>query len=83
MTTLELEEYAGERRNAGRMFGGLRAAIAAVKHWHAKRQTLARLSKLDDYLLRDVGIDPAELYDAVHGEHTSLWEKPHLRPDIR
>lgn len=83
MTTLELEEYAVERRNAGRVLGGLRAAIAAVGHWHRKRQTLARLSKLDDYLLRDVGIDPAELYDAMYGEHTSLWQKPHLRPDIR
>jgi uncharacterized protein YjiS (DUF1127 family) len=83
MTTLELQEYAGERRNVGRIFGGLRAVVAAAKQWYARRQTLARLSKLDDYLLRDVGIDPAELYDSVHGEHTSLWEKPHLRPDIR
>lgn len=82
MTTIELQEYAGERRDAGRMFDRLRAAVAAAKYWHAKRQTLARLSKLDDYLLRDVGIDPADLY-AVHGEHTSLWEKPHLRPDVR
>jgi uncharacterized protein YjiS (DUF1127 family) len=83
MTTLELQEYAGERRNLGRMLDGLRAVVAAVQYWHAKRQTLARLSQLDDRLLTDVGIDPAELYDAVHGEHTSLWEKPHLRPDIR
>ena len=83
MTTLEVQEFAGERRNAGRMFDGLMAAVAAVKQWNARRQTLARLSKLDDYLLLDVGIDPADLYDAVHGEHTSLWEKPHLRPDVR
>ena len=83
MTTLELQEFAGERRSASRLFDGLRSAIAAVKHWHAKRQTLARLSQLHDYLLLDVGIDPADLYDAVHGEHTSLWEKPHRRPDIR
>lgn len=83
MTTLELRDFADERPSTNGFLGGIRRALASANDWYVRRQTLARLARLSDRQLRDVGFDPAEVYDAVNGQHTSLWEKPHNRPDIR
>ena len=83
MTTLELQDFADERPGANGFLSGIRRVLASVKGWYVRRQTLARLSQLSDRQLRDVGFDPSEIYDAVNGQHASLWEKPHNRPDVR
>jgi uncharacterized protein YjiS (DUF1127 family) len=83
MTTLEFQEFADERPGTNRFLNGLRNGFASVKRWHGRRRTLARLSRLSERQLRDVGLEPSEIYDAINGQHASLWEKPHSRPDIR
>jgi uncharacterized protein YjiS (DUF1127 family) len=83
MTTLELRDFADERPNTNGALGGIRRVLASVKDWYVRRQTLARLSQLSDRQLIDVGFDPSQVYDAVNGQHASLWEKPHNRPDLR
>jgi uncharacterized protein YjiS (DUF1127 family) len=87
MTTLELQEFADERPGTNGFLSCLLRVFASVKRWHGRRQTLARLSRLDERLLRDVGFEPgfepSHVYHALNGQHASLWEKPHSRPDIR
>jgi uncharacterized protein YjiS (DUF1127 family) len=83
MTTLELQDFADQRPGTNGSLSGIRRVLASMKAWYDKRRTLARLSQLSDRQLKDVGFDPSEIYDAVNGQHTSLWEKPHSRPDIR
>jgi uncharacterized protein YjiS (DUF1127 family) len=38
--------------------------------WRRQRRLFARLSRLGDHLIRDVGFDP----DEVHGAMASPWE---------
>jgi uncharacterized protein YjiS (DUF1127 family) len=83
MTTLEFQEFADERPDTNGFFNGLLGVFAPVKRWHGRRRTLARLSRLSERQLRDVGLEPSEIYDALNGQHASLWQKPHSRPDIR
>ena len=83
MTTLELHELAHERPGTDGFRGDLLRAFASLKRWYGRRQTLARLSRLGERQLRDVGLEPSDVYGARNGQHASLWEKPHIRPDIR
>lgn len=83
MTTLELQEFADELPGTNGFRGGLLRVFASVKRWRGRRQTLARLSRLSERQLRDVGLEPSDVYDSPDGQHASLWEKPHSRPDIR
>ena len=78
MATLDLQGFAGE---APGLRGRLFRVLASVGRWHAQRQTTAQLSRLSGRQLRDVGIEP--IHGALDGQHASLWEKPHSRPDIR
>jgi uncharacterized protein YjiS (DUF1127 family) len=85
MTTLELQEFADERPGTNGFFG-LRHILASIKLWYDRRQTLARLSQLDEHQLRDVGFDPADVHDALNGEDALLWEKwekLHGEPETR
>ena len=83
MTTLELLGLANGRPMTKSFLTGLVRIAASVKRWRERRQTLARLSRLSDRQLRDAGLEPSEIYDALNGQHASLWQKPHIRPDIR
>jgi uncharacterized protein YjiS (DUF1127 family) len=83
VTTLELQEFADERPGTNGFLSGLLRVFASVRRWRAQRLTQARLSQLSERQLKDVGFEPADVYDALNGQHASLWEKPHIRPDIR
>lgn len=77
------QELAHERPGTNGFRGGLIRVFASVKRWHGRRQTRARLSRLSERQLRDVGLEPSDVYGALNGQHPSLWENPHSRPDIR
>lgn len=83
MAALEFEDVAGGQRETGRFREGLLRAFAPMKRWYDRRRTLARLSQLSERQLRDVGQDPDEVFSATNGRPAPLWEKPHIRPDIR
>ena len=83
MTTLELLRLADGRPMTKTFLTGLLRLAASAKRWRDRRHTLARLSQLSDRQVRDAGFEPSEIYDALNGQHASLWQKPHIRPDIR
>lgn len=76
MATLDLgdEPLAGRGSNVPAR-SGLRKLLAALRRRHDQRRTLARISSLDQHLLRDVGFDPDDVRDALEGEKSALWEK--------
>jgi uncharacterized protein YjiS (DUF1127 family) len=79
MTTIELEEFAAERPDSSRFVGGLQNMFAAAKRWRERRRTRALLARLSERQLRDLGIEPAEVYD-FSSSYAALWEKAHTRP---
>ena len=58
MSKSENEYLAGALPDCGVPPGWFWAIVAALGRWRDRRRTIAQLSDLDDYLLRDVGVDP-------------------------
>ena len=73
MTTCELQSKS-EAANHGPSTSWLETTLAAVRLWHDRRKALAWLSNLDDYLLRDLGVDPEDVRLALDGRKTRLWD---------
>lgn len=46
-----------------------------------ERQTIHELSRLDAHLLRDMGIEPQDVYDALTGRTRSILMSPLRRAD--
>ena len=42
-------------------------AVAAVRAWRARRASIDELSRLNDHLLKDIGIDRSEIRAVVNG----------------
>lgn len=52
--------------------------------WRRRRQariTLGELHRMDAYLLRDMGIEPQDVIDALEGRNSSLLFNPVRKPD--
>lgn len=62
-----LEEFAGEHPTSG-FRGEVFRAFVCVKRWRDRRRTLARLSRLSERQLRDVGFDSADTCDSLNGQ---------------
>jgi uncharacterized protein YjiS (DUF1127 family) len=58
MSKTENEYLAGTLPDCGVPPGWFWTMVAALGRWRDRRRTIAQLSDLDDYLLRDVGVDP-------------------------
>jgi uncharacterized protein YjiS (DUF1127 family) len=59
---------------------GLLAGILRPFRWLARRRaeraTLISLAEMDAYMLRDIGIEPHDVYDALEGRNRSLLFHP-------
>lgn len=73
MTTFELDRREPKSAAVRPAAGWFAAALAAARRWHERRRTLAQLSELDDYLLRDLGIDPEDLRQARAGKPVVIF----------
>ncbi len=57
-------------------------AVGAVRGWHARNASIRGLSRLDDHLLKDIGIDRSEIRAVVNGMLSRPPTRGH-RPALR
>jgi uncharacterized protein YjiS (DUF1127 family) len=78
MTTMDLDELAiGDvTARAPKFWTRVSAFFARRKERKLQRLTIYELSRLDPHLLRDIGIDMADIEAATLGRHLSVWLNP-------
>ena len=75
MATYELHEITDDYRPMPGLLGSVRRLVAALAQRYRRRDTVERLSRLDAFLLADIGVDPCDLADARNGDDEALWAK--------
>ena len=77
MTTMVFHQQPAARRGShARLRAAFAAYLGARRRRREERVTLTELSGFDKRRLRDLGIDPLDLYDAMHGRRqaSALFE---------
>ncbi len=57
-------------------------AVGAVRTWHARNAAIGELSRLNDHLLKDIGIHRSEIRAVVNGMLSRPQAREH-RPALR
>jgi uncharacterized protein YjiS (DUF1127 family) len=78
MTTYDLVLEQPATKPAG-FLGPLKQMWANFQRRRKERATLIELSHLDSRLLRDVGLEPMDVYNALHGSRPSSLFSPWRR----
>jgi uncharacterized protein YjiS (DUF1127 family) len=81
MTTIDLYEPIPERR--GRhpaLIAGIKRLWTSMQKRGARRRSIIELSRMDARLLRDMGIEPLDVTDALSGKRRSVWLNPMRKP---
>jgi uncharacterized protein YjiS (DUF1127 family) len=79
MTTLESDDLLALPEKKANLLTRIYRAIARHRAWHARQQALIQLSHYDAHMLRDMGIDPADVDDALNRRSMSPLFYP-IRP---
>jgi len=79
MTTIDIED--GFTQTVTRPIGPIRRWIAAWRKRRIQRIALTELSTMDSYLLRDMGIEPQDVMDALRSRDSSLLFNPVRKHD--
>jgi uncharacterized protein YjiS (DUF1127 family) len=58
------------------IFGRLNQAWANFRHRRKAAATVLELSRMDEYLLRDIGIEPQDVHDALENRRLTLLFNP-------
>jgi uncharacterized protein YjiS (DUF1127 family) len=75
MTTYDLHHVTDDRRMFPDVVAGFTRLIATLKRHHRRRITLRSIAHLDALQLQDIGLDPADVADAMDGDGEVLWSK--------
>ena len=75
MTTLELYEIAADKSRQGSVVGSLLQLAVRLATWRARHQTIVKLASLDAYQLADIGLERADVEDALDGDARRLWAR--------
>ena len=82
VTTIDLDESPlAIRHNTDAGF--IRRLLRRLVQRHRERATLLGLSRMQPHLLRDVGIEPGDIFDALDGKRSSVLFNPMRKPDHR
>jgi uncharacterized protein YjiS (DUF1127 family) len=82
MTTIDLDERPlAIRHNADAGF--IRRLLRRWGERRKERATLHGLSRMQPYLLRDMGIEPGDIFDALDGKRSSVLFNPMRKPEHR
>lgn len=57
--------------------------VAALGKQRTRKKAIEKLSTLDEHLLRDIGLDPQDLRDAMENRRSSLLFSPYRAPHER
>ena len=78
MTTIDLEDRAALSRPETPALAGLRIWLERLRKRREQRLTLEHLSRMDPYLLRDMGLEIDDVEEALRaGPHSVLLEPMH------
>lgn len=80
MTTIDLDE---SRIRHNTDAGFIRRLLRRWAERHRERATLTGLSRMQPHLLRDMGIEPGDIFDALDGKRSSVLFNPMRKPDHR
>lgn len=83
MTTVELNAPLPELKRANVDAGFIRRLFRRWRERRAERTTLVELAGMQTYLLRDMGIEPGDIFDALDGKRSSVLFDPPRRPEHR
>lgn len=78
MTTIDIGRAASASPEV-RSYGLLARILGVFRRMAERRQeraTLIELVRMDPYMLRDIGIEPRDVYDALDGRKSSLLFNP-------
>lgn len=82
MTTIDLDERPlAIRHNTDPGF--IRRLLRRWVQRKKERDTLFGLSRMQPYLLRDMGIEPGDIFDALDGKRSSVLFNPMRKPGHR
>lgn len=76
MTTIELNEPLPEVARSNTDAGFIRRLFRRWRERREERATLLELSRMQAHLLRDMGIEPGDVYDALDGNRSSVLFNP-------
>ena len=81
MTTLDFSSSDAAPTKRASIFAGLKAMWLRFKQRRKTARAIHELSQLDARLLRDMGIEPLDVYDALNGRNRSLLFNPMRRSE--
>lgn len=80
MTTIDIIESRSQPTGLQRLFQAVAARLEASRLQRARRRALIHLSHYDAHMLRDMGLDPGDIEDALGSRSMSLLFYP-IRPN--
>ena len=83
MTAVELNAPLHDVQRANVDAGFIRRLFRRWRARRAERATLTGLSRMQPYLLRDMGIEPGDIFDALDGKRSSVLFDPLRIPEHR
>lgn len=82
MTTIDLNESPLVTRHDTDA-GFIRRLLGRWLQRRRERATLIGLMRMEPHLLRDMGIEPGDIFDALDGKRSSVLFNPVRKPDHR
>jgi uncharacterized protein YjiS (DUF1127 family) len=76
MTTIDYNDVPAALPERESLLGVLRIWFATRRRRRLERLTLLELARMDSYLLRDLGIDPMDVRDALDGRNSAILFDP-------
>lgn len=79
MSSIDLFEPTAVGAERPAILAGLKRLWTSFKRRREERRDMAELARLDARLLRDMGIEPLDVYDAFYGRGQSVLFNPMRR----
>lgn len=83
MTTIDFNDtdFAEATTAPRNLFTSLARLFRRLRERRRERATLIGLSRMQAHLLRDIGIEPGDVYDALDGRRSSVLFNPLRKPE--